>query len=592
MEKRFTFILALALLVLLPLAEAQDDEASLPIQQAPGVEKLAEDERAIVTLRTWGGIWEPVTFEVLPLQGAPNAEPIMQGVTNGEGLARVELPRSEIADWDDSRGIHVRVAQSGFQSRLGGQRTRRFMGEQNQQVGLPVVRGTTAFVEVVDEAGLPAPAGLRWRIAGDPFSVGDPRASTKAYGDGWYQLHFSEDVCLDLYAEHPHYLGGKAGSLFGVRLKAGEEPQVLRITLRGDGGLQGVVRPHEGALARPMVVEAHWAGPLDPKELHVICSKPLDDWELQSRGIIRASIATDRDGRFRTGGLRPGFYKFACQGKWVIPEGTDGFVRVGGGGAPVSEVSLVITEDPRPDIFRRSYPKIRLLDPVSWTPEHEDHGLLEVNAVGQGGEAWGRFDITVVHAESGEMVDGVEFLDSRFVAEVPAGSYRIVVEGAPRFTRNCFGARISYMSRKYGRAKKTVEVLAGKHNLKTVEVELGGFIAIDFRGAVNSKDRMAVLQTLSGDPSYLSDRVQESCQPKVHLNGSGAPNGALHWQLPPGVRNPWISDFWPLNETRTSGCLPTGTFELVARLPGGRSARSQVTIASGETTPVTLRFAD
>ena len=122
MAQRSSFILIFALFLASPWAQAQNPDEALPIQRAPGVEKLPEDQRVVVTLRTWGGIWEPIQFEVLPLNAPPNAEPIMRGITDREGLARVELPSSEVSDWEDARGIHVRVAQPGFQSKRGGQR--------------------------------------------------------------------------------------------------------------------------------------------------------------------------------------------------------------------------------------------------------------------------------------------------------------------------------------------------------------------------------------------------------------------------------------------------------------------------------------
>lgn len=107
---------------------------------------LPENERSLETLGTWGGFWEPVQFEVLPLRGPPNAEPILSGVTHRKGLAREEFPSSEVSDWKEKWGIHVRVSQPGFQCKGGGWRTRRHLGEQDLHVGLPMMRGATLLI--------------------------------------------------------------------------------------------------------------------------------------------------------------------------------------------------------------------------------------------------------------------------------------------------------------------------------------------------------------------------------------------------------------------------------------------------------------
>lgn len=139
-----------------------------------------------------------------------------------------------------------------------------------------------------------------------------------------------------------------------------------------------------------------------------------------------------------------------------------------------------------------------------------------------------------------------------------------------------------------------VEVFQGKRTKQDLEIAAGGFLSINLMGKAGANDRLAALQDMSTSPSlqFLGPLSLRASRPTIHLVSESGSRSIVAWYPPTGLYNRGAEHLWPLNAMHRSECLPTGTFQLLARLPGGRTAQAEVTIESKRTTDVTLRFED
>ncbi len=144
--------------------------------------------------------------------------------------------------------------------------------------------------------------------------------------------------------------------------------------------------------------------------------------------------------------------------------------------------------------------------------------------------------------------------------------------------------------RRLGRSKMVVEVLPNRLTKKKLEIELGGHLEITLQGNATPSDRMATLRDRPAMNGHWYSPALWSSRPTIQIQSTDGFHADVTWYPQVGPRDRGVERHWPFGETHRSECLPNGPFVLTARLPGGRTAQAQVTIESGKTTQVTLRF--
>lgn len=185
-----------------------------------------------------------------------------------------------------------------------------------------------------------------------------------------------------------------------------------------------------------------------------------------------------------------------------------------------------------------------------------------------------------------------------FVFRAPAGTYRVVAEGrtATEFHHGTVTRR-----RALGRSEAEVVLRAGAREEVLLDLAEGARLEVTLVGEVTEAD---VAAARAANP-WLADRMTDVVAAEAEVARRAA-LAELHLVEPGRPREPVLRvdlaysgssaagqhllTQWPLGETRVSEVLPCGRHSLVARLPGGRTARAEVELVSGTTAKVTLRF--
>ncbi|MDF1838704.1 MAG: hypothetical protein P1V35_12610 [Planctomycetota bacterium] len=580
------------------LGWAQDVKDPVPLQSCPGVERLDAKDRFIATLRLDDRRGGALGFEVLPQDGTYFSEPILRGKFNRNGVARVELPRSAAKLEGRRPSIRARLVEPGYQATWGGFRDMRYKpasetGEWNFR--LQAKRGGTALVHIVDSHGAPQAAQLDWRQAGDPRSIPLESIHRQSLNEtGAYLLHFAEDMRVDLLGIRSIRAGCMAGSLLNVPLRVAGPPQVFQLTMNGDGVARGWARYPNGSSPERLTIQAHWAGPLDNAELLDLCASPLDDWALQAEGLIQRALWLDSEGEFHADGLRPGNWRFEANGQWLrSPQGRSIF-SVPGGEEPVPFLTFELPKPPKGIGQVSSYlEKLRspFDEPVEAVPVDESLGTLQIRAKGKGFGIRGDVDLFVYRTSDGALVDRTVWGIAELEARVAPGQYTVRAVGRSPMRTCGFDPR---EPRRFGESEMQVEVARGQRTQHVLEIAAGGYLNIHGVGKANANGRLATLQDMAPSPSIRSlyPLSLRSSSFELHLVKDSGRQIPVNWYPVKGDSLRGTEPLWPFNEPHRSECLPTGTFQLIARLPGGRTVQSEVKIESGVTTDVTLFFED
>ncbi|MCP3920216.1 MAG: hypothetical protein GY711_32215 [bacterium] len=176
---------------------------------------------------------------------------------------------------------------------------------------------------------------------------------------------------------------------------------------------------------------------------------------------------------------------------------------------------------------------------------------------------------------TGERIDGKDVGHGRAVFEVTGGERYIV--GA---IGGSFGGTL-VKERELGRAEQVVAIGPGTH--ADVELARGTRLEITLVGETRTEDERAVAEGRThraGAASLSLERTGMRPEPVYRVEV---------WTMT-SAAGEHRSSLWPLGESDVSLHLPTGSFELVGRMPGGRRARTAVVLRAGATTRATLRF--
>ena len=173
---------------------------------------------------------------------------------------------------------------------------------------------------------------------------------------------------------------------------------------------------------------------------------------------------------------------------------------------------------------------------------------------------------------------------------VPPGRYRVVAAGTP-YLESSHGTLMR--PRELGRAEREVTLAAGVTEEVALSIPAGARLHLHLTGEADAADRAAILD----GESWLQEQTDlldaRSRTARVSLLRPGHAAVVVYRTLETtgdSAAGIHLESGWPLGQPLPSQVVPNGRFTLVARLPGGREARTDVNLEPGQTTPVALRF--
>ena len=211
------------------------------------------------------------------------------------------------------------------------------------------------------------------------------------------------------------------------------------------------------------------------------------------------------------------------------------------------------------------------------------------SAIPEGAVHSPEFDLYLERLDSGVVVLAQDEQSGRgpHSFNVPIGQYRLVAEGVP--VVDSYHGQL-FLGRVFGRTERTIELKRGENLDVTLRLPVGGFLKITVNGVVLPEDRAAVLaeEPVYGQMEHAEESLENVAKlARLELAGPARTPEPVYrtMQL---FGYPSLTHQWVLGATQSSEMLPVGNYELVARMRGGRIARSRVEIRSGEVTEVTL----
>ncbi|MFT7168090.1 MAG: hypothetical protein ACI80K_001215 [Paracoccaceae bacterium] len=179
-----------------------------------------------------------------------------------------------------------------------------------------------------------------------------------------------------------------------------------------------------------------------------------------------------------------------------------------------------------------------------------------------------------------------------------AGQVRVVGTGLPAW--DAYNGLGRY-ARSHGRVEKLVKVMPGRTVKVSLEVPIGGVLDVEVRGEVSELDTARVGEEVDrrarlGDAEVYTDieallRATITLEDPVrHVVETVTPERGSIPRTDSYTRPD--AHLWTLGETHRSGMLPSGTYTPRAIFPNRAPIETQVTIRSGEVTPVVLDFGD
>ncbi|MCP5023095.1 MAG: carboxypeptidase regulatory-like domain-containing protein [bacterium] len=243
-------------------------------------------------------------FVVLPLDSGPLADPILEGVTDDEGRALLELPTKAFRTDNTGRfWAHVYLREEGKQTRRAEFLYPGDFGYSSNALSIDVLDGRTTFGRTVDSAGNPVDARLSLREQdGSYIPVG--KGETTRYIDlhgGWHLVHHEEPLTISGKVKAN---GVGTASFQGLELGCPSSRTPFEVVLQGEGVLRGTLFNQSG----------------NPSEgVSLVFTQTSSDTGLP--GNVSGSCSTDEDGHFMASGLQPGSYKVQRNSR-AVPQAT------------------------------------------------------------------------------------------------------------------------------------------------------------------------------------------------------------------------------------------------------------------------------
>ncbi len=174
---------------------------------------------------------------------------------------------------------------------------------------------------------------------------------------------------------------------------------------------------------------------------------------------------------------------------------------------------------------------------------------------------------------------------------LPPGKYRLVLEGRPLIDTH-HGSLLT--RRRAGRVEQIVQVQSGVEQSIDLSMNSGGRILLTVDGQARPEDKEAIKQRFPNSdidtprfaPMYESATVEIRAlrfltEPVQYSTMDAEDTSSFGRHL---------QDRWPLGKTEKSEVLPTGTYQLISTMPGGRTTSTQITIEENKTLEVTLKI--
>ena len=267
-------------------------------------------------------------------EGPAEEVTLARGESDGVGRVRFELALPEENAPSAATVLFARVVEEGFQERESTHTLQRAIPGVDPLV-VVAARGGTARGLVRAAAGKPAPRAELVLLEEEPSGSGHHahRMSGVAKADGRFELHVSRS---GHYSVQARASGLGSGCRRDVGLDVARLPQDLRITIDGEGVLEGLLADPQGA---PIKETRLKAVPADLGRTPTYAERY--DRELEP-GLCCDSTRTDLAGRFRFTGLRPGDY--------VLTQGEGTVEKPIGGPFSTGLEALAIVPAPRLEI--------------------------------------------------------------------------------------------------------------------------------------------------------------------------------------------------------------------------------------------------
>lgn len=172
--------------------------------------------------------------------------------------------------------------------------------------------------------------------------------------------------------------------------------------------------------------------------------------------------------------------------------------------------------------------------------------------------------------------------------DLPAGSYRLVVEGAASI-ENMHGTVMR--AREHGRFETIARVLEGRETMVEAVLPEGARVHVRLAGTVDEEDRKAIRARVSDLDEESLEEWARMARLALLADGRWPEPIWFRWELTgTSAAGTHLTSELALGSDRTSELLPAGRFTIEARLPGGRAVTRPVLLVDGVTTEVDLTF--
>jgi hypothetical protein len=172
---------------------------------------------------------------------------------------------------------------------------------------------------------------------------------------------------------------------------------------------------------------------------------------------------------------------------------------------------------------------------------------------------------------------------------LPTGSYRVVVDGAALIESH-HGTLMD--GRAHGRFEETVDIIVGKPARLEARLPQGARLALRVNGKVREDDRRAVQDRWPLDEDGVEYWAELASTALVANSRWPVPVKFRYEMTGTSAAGTHLRSCLALETEGVSEILPAGRFQLVGRLPGGRTMSVPVELVDGQTTKAELVFAD
>ncbi len=172
---------------------------------------------------------------------------------------------------------------------------------------------------------------------------------------------------------------------------------------------------------------------------------------------------------------------------------------------------------------------------------------------------------------------------SEIQAQIPTGRYRIVAKGTTPF-RLC--GMSAHEPRRLGFEDSIIDIRPNETTVMGMGLKKGALL----KATVLSEPGIQLPLGETRQESFFDSHPRTEPYAKLHLEHPTRRSVRVPHYEQEGHALRVPTNFWPLNQTTTSECLPYGDYTLVVTRCDGKVERRPVELRSGETTDITVQI--